>query len=88
MTKRRRPNTNVSRLLASQYDGGSIRLIENLGIAPGWHCLEVGAGHGGMARWLAATVGDQGRVMATDIDTRFLVDMPTNVIVREARHRR
>jgi SAM-dependent methyltransferase len=70
-------------LLASQYDSGSIRLIEALGIAPGWHCLEAGAGHGGMARWLAETVGDSGRVMATDIDTRFLVDMPANVIVRE-----
>jgi SAM-dependent methyltransferase len=70
-------------LLASQYDGGSIRLIESLGIAPGWHCLEAGAGHGGIARWLAATVGDTGRVMATDIDTRFLDDMPPNVIVRE-----
>ncbi len=54
-----------------------------MGIAPGWHCLEVGAGHGGMARWLAETVGDDGRVMATDIDIRFLVDMPANVIVRE-----
>jgi SAM-dependent methyltransferase len=32
---------------------------------------------------LADTVGDDGRVMATDIDTRFLVDMPSNVIVRE-----
>jgi SAM-dependent methyltransferase len=70
-------------VLASQYDGGSIRLMENLGIASGWHCLEVGAGHGGIARWLAATVGEDGRVMATDIDTRFLTDMPVNVIVRE-----
>lgn len=69
--------------LADVYDGGSRRLISSLGVAPGWHCLEVGAGHGGLARWLAETVGDDGRVMATDIDTRFLVDMPANVIVRE-----
>ena len=70
-------------LLSAVYDKGSIRLIESLGIAPGWHCLEVGAGHGGLARWLAEAVGDDGRVMATDTDTRFLTDMPANVIVRE-----
>jgi SAM-dependent methyltransferase len=69
--------------LASLYDRGSIRLITALGIALGWHCLEVGAGHGGMARWLAEAVGESGRVMAVDIDTRFLVDLPQNVIVRE-----
>jgi SAM-dependent methyltransferase len=68
--------------LASQYDRGSVRLITQLGIEPGWHCLEVGAGHGGMARWLAQAVGESGRVMATDIDTRFLTDMPDNVVVR------
>ena len=69
--------------LATLFDRGSIKLITAVGIAPGWHCLEVGAGHGGLARWLAEAVGDDGRVMATDIDTRFLVDMPSNVIVRE-----
>jgi SAM-dependent methyltransferase len=70
-------------LLASLYDRGSIKLVSSLGIAPGWHCLEAGAGHGGLARWLAEVVGDNGRVMATDVDTRFLVEMPANVIVRE-----
>jgi SAM-dependent methyltransferase len=69
--------------LATLYDRGSVRLITALGIAPGWHCLEVGAGHGGMASWLADAVGESGRVMAVDIDTRFLGDMPANVIVRE-----
>jgi SAM-dependent methyltransferase len=69
--------------LGSVYDGGSKRLLTKLGVAPGWHCLEVGAGHGGIARWLAEMVGDDGRVMATDVDIRFLTDMPANVIVRE-----
>jgi SAM-dependent methyltransferase len=35
-------------------------------------CLEVGAGAGSMARWLVARAGNDGRVVATDIDTRFL----------------
>jgi SAM-dependent methyltransferase len=32
----------------------------------------VGAGAGGIARWLANRVGPEGRVVATDIDLRFL----------------
>ena len=69
--------------LSSVYDAGSIRLLTSLGVAPGWHCLEAGAGHGGLARWLAEAVGENGRVMATDVDVRFLTDVPRNVIVRE-----
>jgi SAM-dependent methyltransferase len=45
------------------------------GIAPGWHCLEVGAGGGSIALWLAEQVGAEGTVLATDIDTRFLDDL-------------
>jgi len=42
------------------------------GIGPGWHCLEVGAGSGSIARWMAERVGPQGHVLATDIDTRWV----------------
>jgi ubiquinone/menaquinone biosynthesis C-methylase UbiE len=38
----------------------------------GWRCLEVGAGRGSMAVWLAQQVGEKGQVVATDIDVRFL----------------
>ena len=38
----------------------------------GWHCLEVGAGAGSIARWLCSRVGPDGRVLAIDLDTRFL----------------
>ncbi|MDH4154129.1 MAG: methyltransferase domain-containing protein, partial [Nitrospira sp.] len=41
-------------------------------VQPGWRCLEVGAGRGSMARWLAQQVGEQGRVVATDVDTTYL----------------
>lgn len=68
--------------LAAQYDTGSVRLVERLGIAPGWRCLEVGAGHGGLARWLADVVGESGEVLATDVDIRFLTDLPDHVTVR------
>jgi SAM-dependent methyltransferase len=47
---------------------------ERLEVGEGWRCLEVGAGYGSIARWLAGRVGPLGRVVATDIDTRFLVE--------------
>jgi len=68
--------------LASGFDAGSARLLSRLGLAPGWHVLEVGAGGGSLARWLAEQVGPHGRVMATDVDLRFIGDQPANVIVR------
>ena len=41
-------------------------------VQPGWRCLEVGAGRGSMAVWLAGQVGATGQVVATDVDTRYL----------------
>lgn len=41
-------------------------------IQPGWRCLEVGAGRGSLARWIAEAVGTGGEVVATDMDTRYL----------------
>jgi SAM-dependent methyltransferase len=41
-------------------------------VQPGWRCLDVGAGRGSMAVWLAERVGPSGRVVATDIDVTYL----------------
>jgi SAM-dependent methyltransferase len=54
------------------HDPGTIRHLESLGVAAGWHCLEVGGGGGSIAAWLSEYVGPSGRVLATDLDTRFL----------------
>ncbi|OPG01377.1 hypothetical protein B1R27_37245 [Streptomyces sp. GKU 895] len=61
------------RLLALEeiYDSQSRHRLTELGVTGGWHCLEVGCGAGSIARWLAQQVGDAGRVLATDVDTRF-----------------
>jgi len=48
----------------------------------GWECLEVGAGAGSIARWLAHEVGPSGSVVAADLNPRFLDDVPANVEVR------
>jgi len=58
--------------LSAVFDPGTIRHLEACGVPRGWHCLEVGAGSGTIARWLADRVGPAGRVLATDIDPRHL----------------
>jgi ubiquinone/menaquinone biosynthesis C-methylase UbiE len=71
-------------LLEQMADPLSQRRLAALGIQPGWRCLEVGAGHGSLVRWLAEQVGPQGRVVATDINPRFLNEMKLpNVEVRQ-----
>src|SRR5262245_42077766 len=64
----------ASRFLALSrvFDEGTMHHIERLGIRHGWRCLEIGAGGGSMAAWLAARVAAPGRVLATDLDTRYL----------------
>jgi 2-polyprenyl-3-methyl-5-hydroxy-6-metoxy-1,4-benzoquinol methylase len=49
--------------------------VPSLGLTSGWQCLELGAGAGSIACWLAARVGPSGQVVATDIDPRFLQDL-------------
>ncbi|MEV4740736.1 methyltransferase domain-containing protein [Streptomyces sp. NPDC049555] len=57
--------------LGELFDPSTFRHIEQLGIAPGWKCWEVGAGGTSVVRWLAERVGPGGRVVATDIDTSW-----------------
>jgi SAM-dependent methyltransferase len=58
--------------LAAIYDPQTIRHLETLSVGCGWRCLEVGAGSGTIAKWLADRVGPTGYVLVTDVDTRFL----------------
>ena len=58
--------------LANAFDGGTIRHLEDLGVQPGWRCLEVGGGGGSIAAWLAARIAPSGHLLITDIDPRFL----------------
>jgi SAM-dependent methyltransferase len=58
--------------LATIFDPGTIRHLQDIGVRKGWRCLEIGAGGGSIASWLCDQVGTTGHVVATDIDTRFL----------------
>jgi SAM-dependent methyltransferase len=68
-------------LLEQIYDPGSRRCRHI--VQPGWRCLEIGAGRGSMALWLANQVGPSGTVVATDIDVTHLrrLDVPNLEIV-------
>ena len=58
--------------------------LEKIGVREGWRCLEVGAGAGSIAEWLCRRVGPGGKVVATDLQTKFLeaIDAP-NLEVRK-----
>jgi SAM-dependent methyltransferase len=58
--------------LTTLADRKTAGTLARLGVTAGWACLEVGAGNGSMARWLAGQVGPTGRVLATDVDDRFV----------------
>ena len=54
--------------LSALFDDATFRILDRLGLGPGWRCWEVGAGGATVPRGLAERVGDGGRVLATDID--------------------
>jgi 2-polyprenyl-3-methyl-5-hydroxy-6-metoxy-1,4-benzoquinol methylase len=53
-------------------DPGTRGHLDRLGVGPGSRCLEVGAGGGTVAFWLADQVAPGGAVVATDLETDFL----------------
>jgi SAM-dependent methyltransferase len=59
------------------WDPGSQALLDELGIGPGWNCLEVGAGGGSMVEWMASR---DAHVTAIDIDTRFIDHLASDAI--------
>lgn len=55
------------RALAELLDPGTTRRLSDLLDLVGARCLEVGAGGGSIATWLAERVGDDGHVVAVDL---------------------
>jgi SAM-dependent methyltransferase len=58
--------------LAELFDPVTRAHVGRLGVGPGWHCWEVGAGGPSIPSWLAGLTAPGGRVLATDIDTSRL----------------
>jgi hypothetical protein len=61
--------------LEELFDPGTIRQLDARGVAPGWRCLEVGAGGGSVAAWLGDRVAPDGSVLATDLDTKWVAEL-------------
>ncbi|MFJ3903982.1 methyltransferase domain-containing protein [Streptomyces sp. NPDC090025] len=59
-------------LLARLTDPLHRRALSQAGLRAGLRCLELGAGTGTVAAWLAGRTGPEGQVLATDIDLSFL----------------
>jgi len=59
-------------------DTYSIACLTAIGVAPGWRCLEVGAGAGSIAGWLCERVTSMGSVVATELETSFLDKLKAN----------
>jgi SAM-dependent methyltransferase len=59
-------------LIEELLDPVTIERLERVGVSTGWRALELGAGRGSIAAWLARRVRPGGHVVATDIDTDLL----------------
>ncbi|MGW3248094.1 class I SAM-dependent methyltransferase [Streptomyces sp. NPDC001070] len=69
---------------ALTHDDNTLTRLRRLGAGPGWHCLDVGAGTGTVARRLLGEAGVR-EVVAVDRDVRFLRARPTpGLTVRQA----
>jgi SAM-dependent methyltransferase len=66
-------------VLQSEFDPLTMRHLRDLGLGTDRRvrdCLEVAAGGGSIARFMADAVAPDGRVVATDLDLRFLAEDP------------
>jgi SAM-dependent methyltransferase len=71
-------------LVEEEQDPATTSLLTQLGLRANWHCLEVGAGSGSIACWLADQCS-QGRVVALDRKTAQLsFRPPPNLQIVEA----
>jgi ubiquinone/menaquinone biosynthesis C-methylase UbiE len=55
---------------ALEFDTGV--MLDRIGVAPGWRCLDLGCGPGGIVEPLSLRVGPNGRVTGLDSDAVFL----------------
>lgn len=68
--------------LSAILDPFTRRRLTAAGIPPGGRCLEIGAGNGSVAAWLADQVGVGGSVVATDVKPHHIVDHPRVEVVK------
>ncbi|MEU4447068.1 methyltransferase domain-containing protein [Actinosynnema sp. NPDC050801] len=67
------------RCLAAAYDPVTLARLAQTGIRSGWRCLDVGAGGGSVAHWLAARCAG---VLATDVQPEQVPPAPRLTVLR------
>lgn len=60
------------KLIEEAFDAQTKQIIQSLGIASGWKCLELGPGNGSILAWLGDVVGSSGQVFGVDKNTAFI----------------
>jgi ubiquinone/menaquinone biosynthesis C-methylase UbiE len=53
-------------------------MLDAIGVRPGWSCLDIGCGPGGITSLLSERVGASGRVVGLDRDPEFLAHARAN----------
>ena len=75
------------RILSELLDNHTVAQFDRAGLTSGWRCLEIGCGGGSVAAILADRVGDDGEVLAVDINLRlsdeYLSEVPPQLSLRE-----
>jgi SAM-dependent methyltransferase len=62
-------------LMSALLDPIELAHIAQLGVIPGWRCLEFGCGNGSIAKVLAKRVAPTGHVVASDMDLAYLASL-------------
>jgi SAM-dependent methyltransferase len=74
------------RIQAEGMGPDTCTMLDRIGVAPGWACLDIGCGPGGITNLLSDRVGSSGRVVGLDMDEQFLAharkNAPANVEFR------
>jgi SAM-dependent methyltransferase len=68
----KQPERERLEILQKIFDLWTQQNLIEIGIDTSWHCLEVGCGAGSIMNWMVDRVGDSGKVVAVDLDTRFV----------------
>ena len=72
--------------LGGIFDRFTCRRLTDAGLTTGMRCLEVGAGAGSVALWMAETVGPDGEVIATDSSPKTVGQLPIHAQLRPLQH--
>lgn len=67
-------------LIEQAVDTETIALLDRAGLDIGARCLEIGAGAGSIAGWMAARVGSSGLVIALDKKATYLQRLPREAV--------